>query len=99
MTIPPYLFSCVVSYRITDSDGVVAFFLRSSFLKFHAAWDKLSFIKGITNDIAVFHDESNQDAIMEYTLTTAPDFENQGILIDIIFQGVKKFISSINNLM
>lgn len=58
-----------------------------------------SLIKGITNDIAVFHDESNQDAIMEYTLTTAPDFENQGIMIDIIFQGVEKFISSINNLM
>jgi hypothetical protein len=44
----------------------------------------------------LFHDEHNQDAIIECLLTSTPDFENQELLIDIIEQGVDKFVSSIN---
>lgn len=43
--------------------------------------------------ITVFHDESNPDAIIECTLTSSPDFEDQKSLTDIIEQGTEKFIA------
>ncbi len=48
---------------------------------------------------AVFHEEDNQDAIIECKLTASPDFENQAALIDIIEQGVEKFEAAINDLI
>lgn len=47
--------------------------------------------------ITVFHDEDNQDAIIECTLISEPDFDNQITLIDIIEQGVERFITTVSN--
>ena len=48
------------------------------------------------DEITVFHDENNRDAIIESTLISVPDFEDQKVLKDIIGQGVEKFITSVN---
>ena len=47
----------------------------------------------------VFHDDDNQDAIIECTLTSSPDFEEQELLINIIEQGVEHFVIAVNNLL
>jgi hypothetical protein len=52
-------------------------------------WDKTF------EEITVFHDETNQDAIIECILVSAPNFEDQKSLIDIIEQGVEKFVIDI----
>lgn len=44
----------------------------------------------------LFHDINNPDAIIECILTPEPDFEDQVSLIDIIDQGVEKFITTIS---
>jgi hypothetical protein len=49
--------------------------------------------------ITVFHDDNNQDAIIECILTSSPNFEEQVILADIIEQGIEAFITSISNLL
>ncbi|MDD4729944.1 MAG: hypothetical protein PHN55_14495, partial [Dysgonamonadaceae bacterium] len=49
--------------------------------------------------ITVFHDDNNQDAIIEYTLTSSPNFEDQVILTDIIEQGIEAFITAVSNLL
>ena len=53
----------------------------------------------ISDSITVFHDDNNQDAIIEYTLTSTPDFEEQASLIKIIEQGIEKFVTAINSLL
>ena len=58
-----------------------------------------SVISSISNYIDVFHDNANQDAIIEYTLISDPDFENQALLTDIIEQGVEKFVAAISGLL
>jgi hypothetical protein len=50
----------------------------------------------ISGDINLFHDINNPDAIIECILTPEPDFEDQVSLIDIIDQGVEKFITTIS---
>ncbi len=49
--------------------------------------------------ITVFHDDKNQDAILECTLISTPDFEEQVILIDIIEQGIEAFITAVSNVL
>ena len=49
--------------------------------------------------ITTFHDENNQDAIIEYTLIAAPNFEDQDMLTDIIGEGVEEFITAVSNLL
>jgi hypothetical protein len=49
----------------------------------------------ITDSINLFHDINNKDAIIEYMLTSTPNFENQDSLICIIEQGVEKFMAAI----
>jgi hypothetical protein len=49
--------------------------------------------------ITVFHDDNNQDAIIECILTSSPNFEEQVILADIIEQGIEAFITSISTLL
>lgn len=49
--------------------------------------------------ITLFHDDNNQDAIIECTLISSPSFEDQVILADIIKQGVEAFITAISNLL
>lgn len=49
--------------------------------------------------LTVFHDKKNQDAIIECTLITAPDFENQNVLIEIFEQGAKKFLTAVSTLI
>ena len=53
----------------------------------------------ILDDLSVFHDDSNQDAIIEYTLSSTPDFENPASLINIIEQGVEKFGAAITSVL
>ena len=54
---------------------------------------------GISNKTNVFHDPANKDAIIECTLTSRPDFEDQALLTDIIERGVEKFITDISSLL
>lgn len=47
------------------------------------------------DDLNIFHDINNLDAIAECILTATPDFEDQSSLINTIDNGVKKFITKI----
>lgn len=51
----------------------------------------------IADNITMFHDENNQDAIIEFTLTSNPNFDEQASLIDAIEQGIEKFITTITS--
>jgi hypothetical protein len=51
----------------------------------------------ISNNTAMFHEENNQDAIIECTLTSTPDFEDQTSLINTIEQGVEQFVAAVNS--
>jgi ABC-type transport system substrate-binding protein len=51
----------------------------------------------LSDEINVFHDKNNQDAVAEYILTGTPDFEDQALLIDTIDYGVEKFVAAIVN--
>jgi hypothetical protein len=53
-----------------------------------------SFLSSLA-DMAVFHDGANPDAIIEYTLTAAPDFENEASLTDTLEHGVEKFMAAV----
>lgn len=53
----------------------------------------------IPDGLAVFHDDNNQDAIIECVLTSKPDFEDQALLKTIIEQRIEKFISAITSLL
>lgn len=55
------------------------------------------FSRCITNNCTMFHDEANQDAIIECTLTPTPNFESQNSLIDSIEQGVENFVIAITS--
>ena len=50
----------------------------------------------ISDDITVFHDDANPDAIIEYTLTATPNFEDQDLLMEIIDRGVQQFITAVS---
>ena len=53
-------------------------------------------VRGIVLDgLTVFHDETNLDAVIECTLSSAPDFDNQTELIHVIEQGVEKFVDTV----
>ncbi|MDN3451870.1 hypothetical protein QMA09_16895 [Planococcus sp. APC 3906] len=58
---------------------------------------KYEFIRAssILDDIIVFHDEANLEAIIECTLTSAPDFEDPDSLSDLIDHGVNKFVAAV----
>lgn len=51
------------------------------------------------SELNLFHDANNQDAIIECTLMSAPDFEDHTVLIDIIEQSVQKFTDTITRLL
>ncbi len=51
----------------------------------------------ISGDVNVFHDPKNPDAIIECILSTKPNFEDQSSLIDIIDEGVEKFVTKISD--
>ncbi|HSI66435.1 MAG TPA: hypothetical protein VK947_03405 [Planococcus sp. (in: firmicutes)] len=51
----------------------------------------------ISDEINVFHDKANRDAIIECTLTATPNFEDQALLTAIIDQGVKKFVQAVSS--
>jgi len=48
-------------------------------------------------DLNFFHDNNNSDAIIECILTNTPNFDDQTSLIEIIDQGVEKFVKKIND--
>ena len=50
----------------------------------------------VSGDVNLFHDLNNPDAIRECILTSAPNFEDQSLLIDTIVQGVEKFVTTID---
>lgn len=54
---------------------------------------------GNFDGMTVFHDNTNQDAIIEHTLTASPDFEDQRLLTEIIEHGVQQFAATIDNLL
>ena len=58
---------------------------------------KYEFIRAsnILDDIIVFHDEANLEAIIECTLTSTPDFEDPDSLAAVIDQGVNKFVDAV----
>ncbi len=56
-----------------------------------------SILDRLSDEINVFHDSNNQDAIIECILTCTPDFEDQALLINMIDQGVEKFVTAIIN--
>ena len=47
------------------------------------------------NGIRVFHDETNEDAVIESVLTSSPDFDNQDSLLEILEQSIEKFAVAI----
>jgi hypothetical protein len=58
-----------------------------------------AFQRNVSGEIALFHDENNPDAIIECTLASAPNFEDQALLTDLIGQGVERFITAVNSLL
>ena len=46
---------------------------------------------------ALFHDPGNQDAVVEATLASAPDFDDPAALIDTIEQGVAMFVAAVTS--
>jgi hypothetical protein len=60
--------------------------------------------KNVLNDkmfegMSVFHDADNEDATVECTLTSEPDFDNKTALTKIIEEGAEKFISAITSII
>jgi len=53
----------------------------------------------ILDGIPVFHDAGNQDAIIECTLVSEPDFSDQAMLTDTICEGAKGFIAAVYKLL
>lgn len=51
----------------------------------------------IADNKTMFHDKNNPDAIIEFTLTADPNFDEQTSLIDTIEQGTEKFIDTITS--
>lgn len=49
--------------------------------------------------IALFHDENNPDAITECLLASAPNFDDQAALIDLIERGTERFIAAVSDLL
>ncbi len=48
------------------------------------------------DEIAIFHDANNQDAIIECTLASSPNFGEQVLLTDTIEQGVELFMIAVS---
>ncbi|MFP8782655.1 DUF7000 family protein [Planococcus plakortidis] len=51
----------------------------------------------IADELPVFHDEANQDAIIECTIASAPDFGNQEALMELIDRQVQQFINAVSS--
>lgn len=61
---------------------------------------KYEFVSSNSSDIIpIFHDDHNQDAIVECTLITMPNFENQALLMNDIELGTEKFVNVITGLL
>lgn len=53
------------------------------------------FYGNILDKITVFHDDNNQDAIVECTLLSTPNFEDPVLLMNMIERDVEKFATTI----
>ena len=51
------------------------------------------------SSVGMFHDSTNPDAIVECTLASAPNFEDQAALMNGIEEGVQKFVSVITEIL
>jgi hypothetical protein len=47
----------------------------------------------------VFHDADNGDAVIEYTLSSEPDFDKQNLLTEEIEKGTERFLSVITKIL
>lgn len=56
-------------------------------------------VSGIPADIEVVHDQDNLDAIIECTVSSAPDFENQMFLMEEIESKVDRFVAAVSGLL
>lgn len=53
----------------------------------------------VLEGISVFHDADNEDAVIECTLTSEPDFDKQISMTEIIEKGTEKFVTAITKLL
>ncbi len=51
----------------------------------------------MTDEIRVFHNTENQEAIIESTLTSEPNFDDQDLLAERIHQGVEVFVTAVSS--
>ena len=56
------------------------------------------FTDRLPGEMDCFHDSDNEDAVLEHTLTAAPDFDHQAALTDSICAGTERFISVVTSL-
>ena len=53
----------------------------------------------IIDEVEVFHDEENKDAVIECLVTDSPDFDNQGSLMETIEGGTVNFVNTIGKIL
>ena len=53
----------------------------------------------ILDEIEVFHDETNEDAVLESLLTDAPDFDRQDKLMAELISGTEKFTAAVQKII
>ena len=53
----------------------------------------------LSENANTFHDPNNQDAFVECILVSAPDFEEQAVLMKDIEQGVEQFMNTVTRLL
>jgi hypothetical protein len=53
----------------------------------------------ILDDVDVFHDEENEDSVIECLLTSSPDFDNQSSLMDMIERETLKFVGAMQKVL
>lgn len=53
----------------------------------------------ILDEVEVFHDETNQDAILECLLTDSPDFDRPDRLLAELVSGTEKFIAAVQKIV
>lgn len=57
------------------------------------------FDDAILDEVVVFHDENNPDAVLECLLTGSPDFDHQNKLIADLISGTETFIEAVEKII
>ncbi len=53
----------------------------------------------VLDEVEVFHDEDNPDAVLECLLTGSPDFDHQNKLIADLISGTETFIEAVEKII